>query len=97
MKREIQVTLYTQFEEIVQTETETGTEFWMARDIQEVLGYQRWENFQKVIEKAKTSCETSGYKVRDHFLDVTKMVTIGSGAEREIDDIALMTASEVML
>src|SRR4029077_21276799 len=52
-------------------------------------GYERWENFSRVIEKAKTACETSGYEVADHFLDSTKMVDIGSGSQREIEDIML--------
>jgi DNA-damage-inducible protein D len=54
-----------------------------------LLGYVRWENFSKVIEKAITYCRVSGYDLDDHFLDVTKMVNVGSGATREIDDIAL--------
>lgn len=89
MKKEVIVRLHANFEEIVQRETETGAEFWLARDLQPLLGYARWENFVKVIGKAKTSCKTSGYEVSDHFLDVTKMVSIGSGTQRPIDDIAL--------
>ena len=53
------------------------------------MGYSKWENFSKVIEKAKTACETAGYLVSDHFPDVRKMVNLGSGSEREIDDILL--------
>ncbi len=89
MKKEVIVRLHTNFEEIVQRETETGAEFWLARDLQPLLGYARWENFIKVISKAKISCKTAGYEVADHFLDITKMVTVGSGAQRPIDDIAL--------
>lgn len=89
MKKEVIVRLHSNFEEIVQTETETGAEFWLARDLQPLLGYARWENFVKVIEKAKISCKTAGYEVSDHFLDVTKMIEIGKGGNREIDDIAL--------
>lgn len=89
MKKEVIVKLHSNFEEIVQTETETGAEFWLARDLQPLLGYARWENFVKVIEKAKTSCKTAGYEISDHFLDVTKMIEIGKGGNREIDDIAL--------
>lgn len=89
MEKEVIVRLHANFEEIVQTETETGAEFWLARDLQELLGYAKWENFRKVIEKAKTSCKTAGYGIVDHFLDVRKMVTLGSGAQRGIDDIAL--------
>ncbi|MDP2110010.1 MAG: hypothetical protein Q8N48_15315 [Thiobacillus sp.] len=57
---------------------------WFARDLQPNLGYAKWENFAKVIEKAKTACMTSGHAVEDHFLDVRKMVLLGSGAERDI-------------
>ncbi len=89
MKKEIIVKLHSNFEEMVRTDIETGAEFWCARDIQQLLGYAKWENFIKVIEKAKTSCNTAGYNVADHFLDIRKMVTVGSGAQREIDDIAL--------
>ncbi len=66
-----------------------GVECWSARELQVILGYSKWENFSKVIDKAKTSCEVSGVEVKNHFPDVRKMVTIGSGSEREIIDIAL--------
>jgi len=65
------------------------TEYWFAREIMQLLGYDRWENFAKVIEKATIACKNSEQKISDHFLGVTKMVTIGSGAERQIDDIML--------
>ena len=70
-------------------QTETGVEYWLARDLQQLLGYSKWENFQTVIAKAKTSCEVSGHVVENHFPDVRKMVKIGSGTDREIDDIML--------
>lgn len=89
MKKEVIVRLHASFEEMVRTDSEHGAEFWLARDLQFLLGYNRWENFAKVIEKARTACATSGYDVLDHFLDVTKKVDLGSGAQREIDDIAL--------
>lgn len=69
--------------------TENNIEFWFARDLQHLLGYTKWDNFLKVINKAKTACETSGHEIEDHFADVGKMVKIGSGTEREIDDIML--------
>jgi len=69
--------------------TENNIEFWFARDIQHLLGYTKWNNFLNVISKAKTACETSGHLIEDHFADVGKMVKIGSGTEREIDDIML--------
>lgn len=70
-------------------QTESGVEYWLARDIQQLLGYSKWENFQAVIAKARTACEVSGHLVDNHFPDVRKMVKIGSGTEREIDDIML--------
>jgi DNA-damage-inducible protein D len=66
-----------------------GEEFWFARDLLGLLGYAKWENFAKVIDKARIACKTAGHSIADHFPDVRKMVDIGSGAEREIDDIAL--------
>lgn len=66
-----------------------GVECWSARELQRLLGYSKWENFSKVIEKAKESCSNAGQKVSDHFPDVRKMVAIGSGAEKPIDDSLL--------
>ena len=68
---------------------ENGQEFWYARELQTVLEYSEWRNFTKIIDKAKISCETSDFDISDHFVDVNKMVTIGSGAEREVEDIML--------
>lgn len=79
--------LFEQFEQSV-SEYE-GIECWSARELQSLLGYSKWENFSKVIEKAKESCKNAGQNVTDHFPDVRKMVLIGSGAEKEIDDILL--------
>ena len=66
-----------------------GVECWSARELQSLLGYSKWENFSKVIDKAKESCEKSGVEINDHFPDVRKMVKIGSGAEKEIEEILL--------
>ncbi len=66
-----------------------GVECWSARQLQVLLGYSRWENFEKVIQKAKDACTQVGEKITDHFPDVTKMIMIAKGAEREIDDILL--------
>jgi DNA-damage-inducible protein D len=70
-------------------QTENGIEYWLARDIQHLLGYTKWDNFQKVVSKAKTACEVSNHQVADHFADVGKMVDLGSGSQREVDDIML--------
>ena len=78
------------FEKFEQSASEyEGIECWSARELQHLLGYSKWENFSKVIEKARESCMNAGQKVTDHFPDVRKMVQIGSGAEKEIDDILL--------
>ena len=66
-----------------------GIEYWLARELQELLGYADWRNFLNAVNKAKESCETTGEAILDHFVDVTKMVKIGSGAERKQDDIML--------
>lgn len=89
MDKEIVVRLHSSFEDMVQKFPDSDTEFWCARDLQMLLGYARWENFAKVIDKAITSCQTAGFDPKDHFLGVTKMVDLGSGAKREIEDIAL--------
>jgi DNA-damage-inducible protein D len=69
--------------------TQTGVEYWLARDLQHLLGYAEWRNFAGILSKAKTACEVSGNAVQDHFVDVTKMVELGSGSQREVDDIML--------
>ena len=66
-----------------------GIECWSARDLQNILGYTQWRNFENAIEKAKKSCKNAGENVENHFADVSKMVTIGSGVLKEIMDIAL--------
>ena len=66
-----------------------GVECWSARELQEVLGYSKWSNFSTVIEKAKEACAAAGEAVSDHFAGIGKMVTLGSGSERMIEDIAL--------
>ena len=70
-------------------ETENGVEYWLARDLQHLLGYTKWDNFLNVISKAKTACDVSGHHIPDHFADVGKMVELGSGSRREINDIML--------
>jgi len=69
--------------------TSDGVEFWLARDVQHLLDYTKWDNFQNVINKAKTACEVSGEEISNHFADVGKMVIIGSGTEKEIPDTML--------
>jgi DNA-damage-inducible protein D len=66
-----------------------GIECWSARELQVLLGYGKWENFEKIIQKAKDACKNDGETVENHFPDVRKMVEIGSNTERAIGDIAL--------
>lgn len=89
MKPESISKLHRDFESIVHADVDAGTEFWLARELQELLGYAKWENFARVLAKATSACETAGYDVQDHFLDVRKMVAVGSGAERQIADVML--------
>lgn len=88
MKTELIHTLTSSFEAHAQ-QTEGGTECWLARDLQYLLGYTKWDNFLNVVSKAKTACEISGHDVKDHFADVGKMVDLGSGSQREVDDLML--------
>jgi DNA-damage-inducible protein D len=87
MKTEEIKSLFSKFEE-ASTQIE-GIECWSARDLQFLLGYNKWENFEKVIQKAKDACKNALEEVQDHFPDVRKMVEIGSNAERQIDDLVL--------
>lgn len=70
-------------------QTENGVEYWLARDIQHLLGYTKWDNFLNVVSKARTACEVSGNQVLDHFADVGKTIQMPKSAEKEIPDILL--------
>ena len=87
MKSEDIKQLFEQFEQAVCEVN--GVECWSARELCKLLGYSLWQNFNNVIAKAKASCENVGQNIDDHFIGVNKMVTLGSGAERQIDDILL--------
>lgn len=88
MKADLVQSLTTTFEGHAQR-TEHGIEYWLARDLQALLGYTKWSNFTEVIAKAKTACHVSGQAVADHFADVSKMVDLGSGSQRQIEDLML--------
>lgn len=78
-----------QFDETIHIVDNTDVEYWLARELMVLLGYERWENFEKAITRSIESCQTSEIDVSDHFREVTKMVTLGSGAKREVKDYML--------
>jgi len=87
MKKEQIEELFEQFEKICYIYQDI--ECWSARELQFLLGYSKWDNFCKVIEKAKTAAKNASVRVSDHFADIGKMVELGSGSQREIQDTAL--------
>jgi len=87
MYTELVVQLNKTFEESAYTQN--SIEYWMARDLQKLLDCDEWRNFLKVIDKAKTACLKSKQNVSDHFVDVNKMVPLGSGSQRQLDDFML--------
>jgi DNA-damage-inducible protein D len=88
MKAEIIKSLSENFEEHVNY-TESGVEFWLGRDLQHLLGYAEWRNFNKVVIKAKIACEATGNNVLDHFVDVNKTIEMPKGATKDIPDVML--------
>ena len=89
MDKKIIHQLHADFERCSHTDEASGVEYWFARDLQTLLGYAQWRNFEPVIEKAMTACITAGENPDDHFARARKMVGIGSGAQKEVDEIAL--------
>lgn len=87
MKRELIERYHAAFEQA--TLIEDGVEFWSARDLQRLLEYDDWRNFLKVVEKAKVSCENNKINAVDHFVDANKMINLGKGGQREVEDIML--------
>ena len=78
-----------QYEAVVYRDEHTKVEFWYARELMTLLGYERWDNFEKAVSRAMNSCETSGINLENHFREVTKMVQLGSGSKRKIRDYML--------
>ena len=87
MKTELIQRLHKGFEDCAHQND--GVEFWLARELQALLAYADWRNFQAVISKAKMACENAGQVVADHFVDANKMIDLAKGAQREVDDMAL--------
>ncbi len=81
-------TLTLDFESFV-NRTDDEVEFWLARDLQHLLGYAKWDNFQNVILKAKTACNLSGHEINHHFAEVGKTIEMPNSAIKEIDDLML--------
>jgi len=87
MEKELIAQLHAHFENVAQREDDL--EFWYARELQKLLGYEDWKNFIRVINKAKEACINSNHNITDHFSDVGKMIPLGKGGQREVDDIKL--------
>ena len=88
MKKEIIQKLIKDFEAYTKY-TKNGFEFWLARDLQKLLGYEKWDNFKSVIDKAKSACNNAGHKAEDHFADAGKTIKMPKGAEKNINDAML--------
>lgn len=89
MERKKIIAIKRLFDETIHIFEETRVEYWLAREIMPLLGYERWENFEKTIKRAMESCETFGVAVADHFREVTKMVQLGSKSKRNVRDYML--------
>lgn len=87
MEKELITQLHKSFEDYVHEDE--GVEYWLALELQSLLGYDRWENFENAINKAKIACENAKQDVRDHFRDVTKTIPMPKGASKEISDLML--------
>ena len=87
LHRDLITKLFRCFEDIVHRDGDH--EYWLARELQDHLGYREWRNFAGVVQRARDACQNAGQEPEDHFVGVTKMVELGSGARREVDDVAV--------
>ena len=87
MKKELIQRLHKSFEDCAHQND--GVEYWLARELQALLGYTQWRNFEAVVDKARTACANAGQGVNDHFAEISKMIDLGKGAQREVADLAL--------
>ena len=95
MKKELIKSLATNYESYI-NKTDEGIEFWLARDLQQLLGYAKWDNFLAVISKAKMACKTTGHQVSDHFADVGKTIQMPKGADKELNQKATSSKMELV-
>ena len=89
MEKKIIETIKAEFDNSLQHYENTDIEYWYARDLMKLLGYERWENFDKAIDRAKEACRTTEMEMSDHFREVTKMIDLAKGAKREVKDYML--------
>lgn len=87
MEKKMIINYKNRFDEI--RHEENGVEFWYARELMHLLGYSRWQNFENVVSKAEVACVNNGITVENHFAEASKIVTLGSGANREVEDYML--------
>jgi len=87
MKKDLIQRLHKSFEDCAHQRD--GVEYWLARELQVLLGYTQWRNFETVLDKARTACANAGQAVQDHFADVSKMIDLGKGAQRDVVDVEL--------
>lgn len=85
MKKELIAELFIKFEQACYNYK--GIECWRARELQEIFGYSEWRNFLNVIDKAKEACTNAGEELKNHFVDINKMIDLAKGARREVEDI----------